>query len=75
MNVVHPPREGDQDSSEKAIRIHRKGESQITSKHGHYLTFFPRRTLDPDKEDIGKKIEQAIQQEQALAKGQMAVTE
>ena len=34
-----------------------------------------RRTLDPDKEDIGKKIEQAIQQEQALAKGQMAVTE
>ncbi len=33
-----------------------------------------RRTLNPDKEDIGKKIEQAIQQEQALAKGQMAVT-
>ena len=39
--MVHPPREGDQDSSEKAIRIHRKGESQITSKRGHYLTFFP----------------------------------
>lgn len=33
-----------------------------------------RRTLNPDKEEIGKKIEQAIQQEQALAKGQMAVT-
>jgi hypothetical protein len=43
LNVVHPPGEGDQDSSEKAIRIHRKGESQITSKRGHYLTFFPKK--------------------------------